>query len=228
MDDGVVAVRAGYLRRCLLLRTASRSSARQRGRRLSCPRRWGPLIGRTRRRRAGHARLLVQVRLLRILWRRLPYRHLLVCAEVRHHGPVLRAVPGARKELNRCVTWSQAEERSCTAESFCKTCNHDGECKAVKNARRFFVKEFGKVSGEKEMMAEIAERGPIACGLGITQDFFDCAPAVQDVSHAVQTRVASSWTPPARTRSATLSPSSAGARRTARSTGLPGTGGPPG
>jgi len=67
----------------------------------------------------------------------------------------------------------QAQCLSCSRENTCKSCAHDGTCNAVANPTKYFVKEFGQVKGEKSMMAEIQERGPIACGIAVTKDLFE-------------------------------------------------------
>ncbi|CAI7920654.1 unnamed protein product, partial [Closterium sp. NIES-54] len=37
---------------------------------------------------------------------------------------------------------------------------------------RVYVEEHGTVQGEADMMAEIAARGPIACGIAVNDDFY--------------------------------------------------------
>lgn len=39
-----------------------------------------------------------------------------------------------------------------------------GECWPVERQTRYYVKEWGALSGEEAMMSEIFSRGPIVCG----------------------------------------------------------------
>ncbi|XGW04737.1 hypothetical protein V3C99_015703 [Haemonchus contortus] len=52
----------------------------------------------------------------------------------------------------------------------CGTC-WPGSCTAVKNYTRYYVTEYGKVSGRENMMAEIKKGGPIACSITCTPEF---------------------------------------------------------
>lgn len=67
-----------------------------------------------------------------------------------------------------------AAGNNCTAFSRCSNCApwsqqhpHDGDCYAVKEEDfdHFTVQEYGAVLGVQNMVAEIFERGPIACGV---------------------------------------------------------------
>lgn len=44
-------------------------------------------------------------------------------------------------------------------------------CSAQEPAVKFSVAEFGEVSGEAAMVAEIAARGPIVCAMCVTEAF---------------------------------------------------------
>ena len=46
----------------------------------------------------------------------------------------------------------------------CRSCDRFGTCGFV-NATKQYISEYGTVSGEEEMMAEIHKRGPIACSV---------------------------------------------------------------
>lgn len=59
----------------------------------------------------------------------------------------------------------QAEDNDCTPIDICRTCTPDGNCAAVTNFTTYTVDEYGPVSGEQAMMAEIFARGPISCGI---------------------------------------------------------------
>jgi len=65
----------------------------------------------------------------------------------------------------------EAKNHKCNAERVCKDCKHSGGCFPVKNPKKYKVAEFGAVVGEKNIMAEIKARGPVACGVAVTKDF---------------------------------------------------------
>merc|ERR1711988_1837023 len=65
----------------------------------------------------------------------------------------------------------EAKNHKCNPERVCKDCKHNGKCSAVKDPKKFKVAEFGAVVGEKNIMAEIKARGPVACGVAVTKDF---------------------------------------------------------
>uniref|UniRef100_A0A0M3ICX5 cathepsin X n=1 Tax=Ascaris lumbricoides TaxID=6252 RepID=A0A0M3ICX5_ASCLU len=52
----------------------------------------------------------------------------------------------------------------------CGTCWPD-YCFAIQNYTRYYVKDYGRVSGRLNMMSEIHSRGPIACSIGATPKF---------------------------------------------------------
>ncbi|ETN82286.1 papain family cysteine protease [Necator americanus] len=52
----------------------------------------------------------------------------------------------------------------------CGTC-WPNNCFAVKNYTRYYVTEYGKVSGRENIMAEIKKGGPVACSIGCTPNF---------------------------------------------------------
>ena len=61
---------------------------------------------------------------------------------------------------------------SCSAMNTCRTCSTfssmGGSCAAVSTYPNATIAEYGQVSGEADMMAEIYRRGPIACGVDAT------------------------------------------------------------
>lgn len=67
----------------------------------------------------------------------------------------------------------RAENEACTAENKCMNCDPDKGCFAVENPTTYFVEEHGQIAGEENMMAEIHERGPIGCGVSVTEDFIN-------------------------------------------------------
>ncbi|KHN85735.1 Cathepsin Z [Toxocara canis] len=52
----------------------------------------------------------------------------------------------------------------------CGSCWPD-YCFAVENYTRYYVRDYGKVSGRLNMMSEIHSKGPIACSIGATTNF---------------------------------------------------------
>ena len=46
-----------------------------------------------------------------------------------------------------------------------------GVCEPIKNFTKYFVSEYGSVSGVNHMKAEIYKRGPIGCGVHATKKF---------------------------------------------------------
>eukprot|EP00244_Chara_vulgaris_P012612 TRINITY_DN672_c0_g2_i11.p1 TRINITY_DN672_c0_g2~~TRINITY_DN672_c0_g2_i11.p1 ORF type:complete len:640 (-),score=83.83 TRINITY_DN672_c0_g2_i11:1276-3162(-) len=65
----------------------------------------------------------------------------------------------------------QAVDLPCTPENVCRNCDHSNGCWAVEDYQKYYVEEYGEVSGEFAMMAEIAARGPIACSICATDIF---------------------------------------------------------
>lgn len=51
----------------------------------------------------------------------------------------------------------------------CYTCDPDGNCAPIANYQHFKVGDYGPISGEQAMMAEIFARGPISCGIDATE-----------------------------------------------------------
>ena len=61
------------------------------------------------------------------------------------------------------VDYNYWSEKPC-ASAMCRTCDIYGHCEFI-NGTKYFVSEYGSVTGEEDMMAEIYARGPIACSL---------------------------------------------------------------
>jgi cathepsin X len=61
----------------------------------------------------------------------------------------------------------KAVDQDCTAENTCRNCVPWGEsnCFAVTDYTKYEIEQYGSVAGEEKMMAEIYQRGPIACGV---------------------------------------------------------------
>ena len=56
----------------------------------------------------------------------------------------------------------KAVDQKCTPENTCRNC-HGSTCEAVTKYPTLGIAEMGQVSGELEIKAEIAARGPVAC-----------------------------------------------------------------
>ena len=58
------------------------------------------------------------------------------------------------------------------AQLMCRHCDRFGSCQFVNTTKRY-ISEYGSVTGESEMMAEIYARGPIACSVYAHGESFD-------------------------------------------------------
>jgi cathepsin X len=72
----------------------------------------------------------------------------------------------------------EAVNKDCSDINVCKNCDPDfvdpkAKCHAVKNPKKYYVATHGTISGVQAMMSEIYQRGPIACGVAVTQAFID-------------------------------------------------------
>lgn len=71
----------------------------------------------------------------------------------------------------------QAKDLSCGTLSVCETCSptnssfSPGSCTVVKTFPKYYVSEYGHVRGANNMKAEIYKRGPIGCGIHVTNKF---------------------------------------------------------
>nr|CCA15230.1 cathepsinlike cysteine protease putative [Albugo laibachii Nc14] len=71
----------------------------------------------------------------------------------------------------------QAQNLNCNEFAICETCWSTntsftpGRCEAIKKFKKYYVSEYGKVSGVDRMKAEIFKRGPIGCGIHATKNF---------------------------------------------------------
>lgn len=55
----------------------------------------------------------------------------------------------------------------CSQQIKCENCSPSKGCWNQDNYKIYHTDEYGKVSGEENMMQEIAQRGPIACGIAV-------------------------------------------------------------
>jgi len=65
----------------------------------------------------------------------------------------------------------EAKDKTCDAIGTCENCAFKKGCWAVSEYPFYHAAQFGPVSGEANMMAEISARGPISCGMCVTEDF---------------------------------------------------------
>ena len=90
-----------------------------------------------------------------------------------------------------CMRYT-ATDNECTDFNICRDCGHDTPCHAVQNYTKYYVEEFGSVSGEENMMKEIYARGPITCGIAVPDDLlaykggiYKDESGTHDLSHAI-------------------------------------------
>jgi len=62
----------------------------------------------------------------------------------------------------------QAKNQKCSDINTCGTCDPSGKCVAIKNFKKYKVGDYGSISGVNDMKAEIYTRGPISCGIDVT------------------------------------------------------------
>lgn len=86
-----------------------------------------------------------------------------------------------------------AEAHTCDDFSQCYTCVHNTTCFPIKKYTVYKLKEYGQVSGETNMMAEIYRRGPITCKTAVSDDLMDYSGGIfhdktgeMQIRHAVE------------------------------------------
>ena len=68
----------------------------------------------------------------------------------------------------------EAKNKECNDMNRCMDCPPDEEgCHAIKDYKRYKVSEYGDVDGIDKIKAEIFARGPVSCGMWVTQEFLD-------------------------------------------------------
>ena len=87
----------------------------------------------------------------------------------------------------------QAINMDCNDMNRCRDCTMGQGCHAIQNYTKYYVEEFGSVSGEENMMKEIFARGPITCGIADPQSFKDYKGGIYKdetgasmISHAIE------------------------------------------
>ena len=68
-----------------------------------------------------------------------------------------------------CMRYT-ANDNECTDFNICRDCGHDTPCHAVQNFTKYYVEEYGYVTGEENMMKELYARGPITCAIAVPDD----------------------------------------------------------
>lgn len=71
--------------------------------------------------------------------------------------------------IYRGLGWDEGHQ--CSAMEKCRNCDPGEACFVPDSYYVYGVDEFGKVNGEEDMMQEIAQRGPISCGMAIPETF---------------------------------------------------------
>jgi cathepsin X len=61
---------------------------------------------------------------------------------------------------------------SCSPVAICRNCNQHDDCFIPDEYNVFKVAKYGNVSGEKNIMAEIAKNGPVACAIDATDELY--------------------------------------------------------
>jgi len=79
----------------------------------------------------------------------------------------------------------------CDDIDYCKTCEPNGECSVPDPYKLWFAEEHGEVKGAEQMMNELT-RGPIVCGVAVTDGFLEYTNGVfadttgaKDLDHAI-------------------------------------------
>ena len=67
--------------------------------------------------------------------------------------------------------WGWTNGMGCTEEIKCKNCHPGGACDYPTGYLIYGVEQYAPINGEDKMMNEIFQRGPISCGVSVTDDF---------------------------------------------------------
>lgn len=92
--------------------------------------------------------------------------------------------------IYRARGWDNGEE--CSAEIKCLNCNPSGPCFVPDTYYEHKVSEYGKVIGEEDMIQEVYQRGPIACGVAVPDSLLNYTGGIYndttgntDIDHVV-------------------------------------------
>ena len=108
-----------------------------------------------------------------------------------HPSLVYRYLKEEGAPTEGCMRY-EAKDMECNEMNTCRDCIMNEGCHAVQNFTRYYVEEYGTVSGEENMMKEIFARGPITCGIADPQSFKDYKGGIykdetgaSSISHAI-------------------------------------------
>lgn len=70
-----------------------------------------------------------------------------------------------------CQVYRAVDGTCRTAADYCKLCNSSGACAAISSYKRYYVGDYGSVSGADAIKKEIFARGPVSCSIDATDKF---------------------------------------------------------
>jgi len=92
-----------------------------------------------------------------------------------HGGYALNAFKWINENYITDETCSSYEARGhdnglgCSAMAMCRNCNPGEACYVPPKYHTYGIDEYGEVTGEQDMMQEIYQRGPLACGIAVPE-----------------------------------------------------------
>ena len=69
-----------------------------------------------------------------------------------------------------CLPLTGTQER-CEDVNICRSCEESGSCYPVRDYTTYKVADYGRLAGEKAMMAEIYQSGTISCRINVNRAF---------------------------------------------------------